>query len=308
MIRRQIDAIKCQISRPVFGTILSNLQHIRDAFENIADRYDHHAALEQEVCRRLLERIAFTRRTPMQILDLGCGTGEGSAGLKRTFRKAQVVALDSSRAMLSHVQQRSSMLRPLRPVCADIGSLPFASRSADLIFSNLASYWCADPMAMFSEFRRVLRPDGMLLFSTLGPATLQELGAAWAGADSEIEMPVFPDLLEIGDALMAAGFREPVMDMERIVLSYTSLDSLLDELEATGMSLLVRGWNREESSICALETAYLQQASGGKLPLGFEINYGIAFGPADGQPVKTRDGDIATFSVDALRSSYRKKP
>lgn len=291
----------------VFGTALSELQHINDTFERIADRYDHHAALEQEVCRRLLERTAFNRRTPLHIFDLGCGTGAGSAELKRTFRKAQVVALDKSRAMLSHVRRRSSMLRPLRPVCADIGALPFASRSADLIFSNLASYWCRDPMAMFSEFRRVLRPDGMLLFSTLGPGTLQELGAAWAELDREVEMPVFPDLLEIGDALMAAGFREPVMDTERIVLSYSSLGSLLDELEATGMSLLVRGWSRKESMAGRLEVTYAQQANDGKFPLSFEINYGVAFGPSDGQPVKTRDGDVATFSVDALRDSFQKK-
>jgi malonyl-CoA O-methyltransferase len=286
---------------------LSDLQHIYDTFERLADRYDHHAALEQEVCRRLLERTAFTRRPPLQILDLGCGTGEGSAELKRLFRKAQVIALDTSRAMLSHVRKRSSMLRPLRPVCADIGALPFASRSADMIFSSLASYWCPDPMAMFSEFRRVLRPDGMLLFSTLGPDTLQELGAAWADVDGEIEMPVFPDLLEIGDALMAAGFREPVMDTERIALSYSSLGSLLDELEATGMALLVRGWSRKKSTASLLETAYLRQGNDGKFPLSFEINFGVAFGPADGQPVKTRDGDIATFSIEALRSNYRKK-
>ena len=286
---------------------MSNLQHIHDTFERIADRYDHHAALEQEVCRRLLERTAFNRRAPMQIFDLGCGTGAGSAELKRTFRKAQVVGLDTSVAMLSRLRRRSNILRPLRPVCADISVLPFAARTADLVFSNLASIWCPDPMAMFSEFRRILRPDGMLLFSTLGPGTFRELTDARITVDPATAAPEFPDLLEIGDALMAAGFREPVMDTERIVLSYSVMDQLMDELEATGSSLLLEGWSRAETVTRPLETAYRQHTEGGKYPVSYEVIYGVAYGPADGQPVKTRDGDVATFSVDALRGNIRKK-
>ena len=282
---------------------MSNLQFIRDTFERIAGRYEQHAALEQEVCTRLLERTAFNRHSPLRILDLGCGTGAGSAQLKRTFRKAQVVSLDTSLAMLSQARHRSSMLRPLKTVCGDIGALPFAARSADMVFSNLASYWCPEPMAMFAEFRRVMRPDGMLLFSTFGPATMNELGDAWAGVDEEVELPVFPDLLEIGNALVAAGFREPVMDREMITLSYPQLDALFDELEATGTSMLVRGWGRWKTARTALKQAYAPILKDGKYPLSFEIIYGTAFGPLDGQPLKTPEGDVATFSVESLRRS-----
>ena len=300
-----IHAIKCQKIQP--GTALSHLQHIHDTFDRIAKRYDDHAALQQEVCSRLLERTTFNRRDPSWVLDLGCGTGAGSAGLKQSFRKAQVVSLDTSGAMLAQVKRRSSLLRPLRPVCANIGALPFSSRSADLVFSNLASYWCPDPMAMFSEFRRVLCPDGMVLFSTLGPLSFAELAAAWSAVDDSVEFPGFSDILEVGDALTAAGFREPVMDTDRIVLSYSSLVTMLDELEATGMSLLVKGWNRTKSLAGLLEAAYSDKTKDGKYPLGFEIYYGVAFGPADGQPMKTRDGDVATFSIDAIRKNFRKK-
>lgn len=284
---------------------MSNLKSIRETFERIADRYDNHAALEQEVGRRLLERTEFKRLTPTHILDLGCGTGTASAQLKRAFRKAQVTGLDTSMGMLSQLRRRSAMLRPVKAVCGDIGALPFANRSADLVFSNLASYWCPDPMAMFSEFRRVLRPDGLLLFSTLGPGTMAELGKAWSEVNQEVEVPVFPDLLEIGDALMAAGFREPVMDMELITLSYPCLDALLEELEFTGTSQLVRGWDKWSVSKEALEQAYLPLMKEGKYPVSFEIVYGIAFGPQDGQPMKTPGGDVATFSVDALRRSRK---
>lgn len=286
---------------------MSKLQSIRDTFERVADRYDDHAALEQEVCRRLLERTEFNRRSPLQILDLGCGTGDGSVQLKRSFRKAQVAGLDTSMAMLSQLRRRSGMLRPVRAVCGDIGALPFANRSADMVFSNLASYWCPDPMAMFSEFRRTIRPDGMLLFSTFGPGTMSELSEVWPGIDREVELPVFPDLLEVGNGLVAAGFREPVMDMDLITLSYPRLDALFGELEVTGTSMLVRGWENWANSMEELKQAYLPLMKEGKYPLSFEIIYGIAFGPQDGQPMKTPDGDVATFSVDALRRS-RKVP
>ena len=282
---------------------MSNHQFIRDTFERIAGRYEQHAALEQEVCTRLLERTVFNLSSPLQILDLGCGTGTGSVQLKRTFRKAQVVGMDTSLAMLSQVRRKSSMLRPLKAVYGDIGALPFAARSADMVFSNLASYWCPEPMAMFAEFRRVLRPDGMLLFSTFGPATMNELGEAWAGVDEEVELPVFPDLLEIGNALVAAGFREPVMDREMITLNYPQLDALFDELEATGTSLLVHGWERWKTARMELKQAYAPMLRDGKYPLSFEVVYGTAFGPRDGQPMKTPGGDVATFSVDSLRRS-----
>ena len=284
---------------------MSNLHFIRDTFERIADRYDHHAALEQEVCNRLLERTSFNRRSPASILDLGCGTGEGSQKLKQVFRKAQVVGLDTSPAMLSRLRRRSGILKPLKGVCGDIGALPFGTRCADMLFSNLATYWCPDPLAMFSEFRRVLQPDGMLMFSTLGPETMRELKAVWAEVDQHVELPDFPDLMEIGNALMAAGFREPVMDMEVITLSYPDVQSMLDELEATGNALLVRGWERRNAAEDALQQAYSSLTWDGKYPLSFEIIYGVAFGPQDGQPMKTRDGDVATFSVEALRRSRK---
>jgi malonyl-CoA O-methyltransferase len=284
---------------------LASLTTIRDTFERVADQYDQHAALEQEVCRRLLEKAAFKRIPPATILDLGCGTGFGAAKLKQEFRKAQVIGLDSSMAMLSRLRRRSGMLKPLRGVCGDIVALPFASASADLLFANLAGCWCPDPMAMFSEFRRVLRPDGMLLFSTFGPGLMKELRIAWSGVDPEVELPEFPDLMEIGNALVAAGFREPVMDMEIITLSYPDLNAMFRELEATGTFRLIRGWERRQDTGLELGQAYGPFMQAGRYPLSFEIIYGVAFGPREGQPVKTPAGDVVTFSVDALRRSRK---
>jgi len=284
---------------------LLDLRDVRETFDRIADRYDRHAAFEQEVCSRLLERCDFLRRAPERILDLGCGTGQGSQALKRRFRRAQVIALDSASAMLHRAQRRSSRFRPLLPVCADIARLPVGRASADMLFSSLTFHWVPDPRAVLDELRRVLRPDGILLFATLGPASLGELRSAWAAVDSTVQVAQFSDLLEIGDGLVAAGFREPVMDAERITMHYPSLDALLRELECTGTSRLFCGWGSSPRVRRKLEAAFAARRVEGRYPLTYEILYGTAFGPPEGQPRRTANGDVVTFSADSLLRSRR---
>jgi len=282
---------------------LPEIREIRETFNRVADCYDRHAALEQEVCRRLLERCEFLRRPPQRILDLGCGTGAGSQALKRKFRQAQVIGLDIAPAMLARLRRRSSLLRPLRPVCADLARLPFARASMDLLFANMAMHWSPGLPALFDECRRVLRPDGMLLFATLGPGSLAELGEAWAEAGAAASVAPLPDLMEVGDALMAAGFREPVMDMERMTLQYPSFAALARELECTGTAQLLRGWANWPALQQPLEKALGARLDDGRIPLTFEVVYGTAFGPPEGQPRRTADGEVATFSVDSLLKS-----
>jgi len=282
---------------------LLNSRTVRKSFDRIAGRYDQHAALEEEVCSRLLERTDFQRLQPLRILDLGCGTGAGSLRLKEKFRKAQLISLDGSQAMLRQVQRKSRLLRPLRPVCGDLAALPLASQSVDMVFSNLASYWSPDPLALFAEIRRILRPEGLLLLTTFGPSTLTQLRDAWIAVDGKVQLPDFPDLMEVGDALAAAGFREPVMDMENITLHYPSFDALAVELEATGSALLINGWNSWRESKEQLEGAFQPILIEGKYPLTYEIVYGTAFGPPEGQPRKTAEGDVVTISVDSLLKS-----
>lgn len=278
---------------------------VRETYNRIAARYDAHAALEQEVGTRLLERCAHARRQPACILDLGCGTGAASVALKKMFRRARVVGIDSAAGMLAGVRERASLLRPISAVCADLAALPIASRSADLVFSNLAVHWCADPAPPFDEFRRVLAPGGMLLFSTLGPATLRDLRAAAARVSGIPGLAEFPDLMAVGDVLVACGFSEPVMDMETITVRYPSVEALALELDSTGIALLVPGWNELAEQPAALEAALSPSAGGSGFALTYEIIYGTAFGPEEGQPVRTPDGETATFSVKSLLNSRR---
>lgn len=284
-----------------------NRRTVRSTFDRVARLYDRHAAVEQEVAARLLERLEFQRLTPQRIVDLGCGTGQASADLKSRFTKAEVIGLDVSPAMLAQLRRRSRVLRRLRAVCADMSALPLANQSTQLLFSNLAMQWCPDLSALFAEFRRVLTPGGMLLFSSFGPGSLQELGAALAEADATTQIIEFSDIFEIGDALMAAGFQEPVMDTERISVSYPDMDSLLRELEATGISAVLRGNSSLTEARDDLEKAYAPFKVEGRYPVTYEIIYGTAFGPREGQPRKTPQGDVVTFSVQSLKRSSQNK-
>ena len=288
---------------PAAAAAPPELRAVRERFDSLAERYDQHAALEQEVCLRLLERCEFSRLQPTRVLDLGCGTGAAAAALKRRYRKAQVIGVDASPAMLAGLRRRSSLLRPLLGVCADVAALPFPPGSADLLFANLVNFWSPQPAALFDEYRRVLRPDGMLLFTTLGPGTFWQLREAWASVDRKVTLPTFADILEVGDALMAAGFREPVMDTDIITLQYPRFGAMAEELEATAISLLIPGWERWREQLSQLEAAYAPLLTGGRYPLSYEIVYGTAFGPQEGQPRRTSDGDVVTFSVDSLLKS-----
>jgi malonyl-CoA O-methyltransferase len=276
---------------------------LRDRFDGLAGRYDLHAALEREVCRRLLERTEFRRREPARILDIGCGTGFGSAQLKRSFRKAQVIGIDTSTAMLNGLKRRSGLLRPLQGVCADMAAPPFPDHSVDLVFANLSIHWCPRLPEVLAGLRRVLKPGGLMLFSTLGPASFSEFRAAWEAFGTDPAMVTLPDLMALGDALVAAGFGEPVMDAETITLEYPSLAAMKSELEATGVSLLWGSWDDWPQLESELMASCQRSARDGKFGVGFEIIYGTAFGPAEGQPRKTPQGDVATFSVGSLLQS-----
>jgi malonyl-CoA O-methyltransferase len=277
---------------------------IQAHFDRIAALYDGHAALEQEVCRRLVSRSIYQQDDPHRILDLGCGTGLGAAALKERYPRALVAGLDIAPAMLARARRRGRLLKPVRTVCADIGDLPLATQSADLVFSSMAAFWTRDPVAFFTEVRRVLRPSGMFLFSTLGRDTFSQLRTAWGAVDPGVEVPSFPDIMEIGDALAAAGFVEPSLDIDLITLEYPDIAAMCEELEATGSSLLVRGWSRWKDRVAGLERAWRPLMSGdGKYPLGYEIVYGAAFGPAEPARRRINDPDTITVPADSLLKS-----
>ena len=289
-----------------------DINAIRQSFDRAASSYDHYAVLQREIESRLLERIEFQRLEPGIILDLGCGTGSASRTLARHYRQAQVIALDWAPAMLARVGAGPTSIEGLCRLCADMHKLPLAARSVDLVFSSLALQWSYDLPAIFREFRRVMKADAMLIFTCFGPDTLHELKQAWRAVDDLPHVNDYPDMHDIGDELLAAGFSEPVMDAERLTLEYPDVMSLMRELKGIGAhnvaSQRLHGLTGK-TRLQGMLQAYEQFRREDRYPASYEVIYGTAFAPAEGQPVKTPEGDVATFSIDALRSrSKRRQP
>lgn len=264
-----------------------DIRDIERRYDQSAGAYDRHDALEREIGERLLERAAFARVVPRRIVDIGCGTGRGSRALKARYGEALVIGLDLSRRMLQRLQARSIADQPLYAVQADLARLPLAARCVDIVFCNLALQWAVDFERALQEFRRVLRPEGMLLFSVPGPDSLRELRGL-AGRGASASMPIYmPDLQDVGDLMVSAGFSEPVMDSEIITLNYPDPLAMQRELTVTGSAGFAR--------------LPLPEPAPGGVGVSFEIVYGTAFGAPEGRPVRTENGEVATFSVDQLR-------
>lgn len=280
---------------------------VRRSFERAAPAYDQHAVLHQEVESRLHERLDYHRNKPSLILDTGCGTGSACRVLAGRFAQANIIALDWAVPMLEETGAGdANVASRIHRVAADMHTLPLASRCIDLVFSNLALQWSYDIPAVFLEFRRVMRAGAMLVFTCYGPDTLQELKQAWRAVDELQHVNDFPDMHDIGDELLAAGFQEPVMDVECLTLEYPDVRSLMRELKATGEVNVARHRVRGltgKKRLRGMLQAYEKFRHNDRYPATFEVIYGTAFAPDEGQPIRTPEGDIATFSIDALRSS-----
>lgn len=281
-------------------------RQVREAFDRAAPGYDAAAVLQHEVGTRLMERLELTTLTPARILDVGCGTGQATRELMRNYRGAQTVAADFAPAMLREVRRRFWFRRP-GLVCADAASLPFAAAGFDLVFCNLMLQWCDDLDACLNELRRVTATPGLLLFSTLGPDTLRELRAAWREVDGATHVNGFVDMHDIGDALLRAGFVEPVMDVEYITLTYDDVFGLMRDLKRIGAHNMTGGRARNltgRSRLQKLSAAYERGRRDGRLPATYEVVYGTAWTPAlrADAAYAGRSGGV---SVEGLRRSLK---
>ena len=264
-------------------------QAVRRSFERAAHTYDDAAVLAREIGDRMLERLDLVRAIPARLLDLGSGTGYCAQKLRIRYPHCDVVELDFARSMLLRARGPRSWWRrglaALRgdrawAVCGDMEALPFADRTFDMIWSNLALHWLDTPQRVFAECWRVLRPGGAFMFSTLGPDTLKELRSAFATVDRRVHVNRFMDMHDIGDGLLSTGFADPVMDMECITLSYPNVRALLDELKASGARNLNAGRNSAlsgKAGFAACMDCYEQLRKDDRLPATFEVVYGQAW-------------------------------
>jgi len=279
---------------------------VRRSFDLAAKSYDAAAGVPTEIRNRLLERLDFVKLQPKVVLDLGAGTGHASKALKQRYKSAEVIALDLAPGMLVEADRRQSWLRRFHRVAADAHRLPIKDASAQLVFSNLMLEWCHDPDAVFQEIRRVLQPGGLLTFATLGPDTLRELREGWRKIDAYPHVHRFIDMHDLGDALMRAGLAEPVMDTERLTITYPHLDALLNELIATGSSNLAHGRARgltPKGRLESLRQAVRPATEQAALPVSVEVVYGHAWA-VELRP-RARSGAEVRIPVTSLTRSKR---
>ena len=269
---------------------------VRKAFSKAATQYDAAAVMQREVCTRMLERLDYIKQKPATVLDVGSGTGWGTRQLGERYPAAQIVALDIAMGMLQAARGTSSWWGKLfagntrQYVCADMEALPIRANSMEMVWSNLAVQWCNDLPATLAELHKVLKVDGLLMFSTFGPDTLKELRTAFHGVDGHNHLNRFADMHDIGDMLVAVGFADPVMDMEYITLTYNDVKAVMQDLRSIGAHNATAGrstgmmgkqvWHR------VLEN-YERLRRDGKLPATFEVIYGHAWNP---RPKKILDG------------------
>lgn len=291
-------------------------RQVRRAFSRAAHHYDDAAALQREVAARLLDSLDYfderasreaqggKPRTPQVVLDVGCGPGHAAAQMQQRWPRAQVIALDLALPMLREARHHAGGWRPFkqRPqaLCADARALPLADGSVDVLFSNLCLQWVEDLPAVFAGFRRVLKPEGLMVLSTFGPDTLWELREAFGHADSAPHVSPFASIAQFGDALIAAGFKDPVLDRDELRLQHATLADLMRELRTLGATNALSTRRRSLTGRARFARAaegYEPLRHDGKLPATWEVITAHAWGPAPGAPIRVGGMDEVAVPI-----------
>ncbi len=262
---------------------------VRRRFERAATSFGDADFLHQRCFEGLLERLEPMQLKPRCIVDIGCATGIRTGELAKRFRRARVLGVDLALGMLRASRQNRSRFSRLRELQADARALPLKTGTADMIIANLTPVWFADPDACFAEAARVLRKEGLFVFASLGPDSLVELRAAWAAADDGAHAHVLPfaDMHNTGDALVRAGLRDPVLDVEHITISYDDPRGLYRDLTRIGGRNVVRQRRDTltgKARFRRFEAAVREQSGGGKIELSVELVFGHAWGGGPRQP------------------------
>jgi len=263
-------------------------RQVRYAFERAATHYDHSAVLQQEVNDRMFGRLDYINYLPATILDAGSGTGYGTRKLSKRYSDSRLIAMDIAQAMLQHARPDDTWWHRYWPfenkqtqyICSDIENLPIYDDSIGMIWSNLTVQWCNDLDRTFCEMSRVLKAEGLLMFSTFGPDTLQELRKAFSQVDDFVHVNQFADMHDIGDILVRNRFATPVMDMEYITLTYNDVTSIMRDLKAIGAHNVALGRRRGLMGKTKWQKVidyYETLRDNGKLPATYEVIYGHAW-------------------------------
>ena len=278
-----------------------NRRDVRRRFDRAAPGFDGTDFVHTVTRDGLLERLEPMLVEGTTVVDLGCGTGSACRPLTRRFRRARIIGIDLSLGMLAELSRKKPWRSKFAAVQADATALPFADHSVDVVFANLLLPWIDDLALLFREVARVLQKEGLLLFSTLGPDSLLELRRAWQSVDAGAHVNLFLDMHDIGDAAVRAGLRDPVLDVDRLTVTYASSTALFRDLTAAGARNSLRERCRSLSGkdrFAAVTDALEAERNADGIRLDLELVYGHCWGSG----AIARSGE---YRVDATQIGRR---
>lgn len=257
--------------------------------------------LHEEVARRMQERLEWIKVQPSSWVHWQPLRGglQAHGLITQRYPKAACTLLETTgaaaeraaKALVAPRWKPQAWLQPKTSVVTQV------AQPAQMLWSNMSLHMAADPQGLMAQWHQALAVDGFLMFSCLGPDTLKELQTLYKALGWPAPAHDFTDMHDWGDMLIGAGFAEPVMDVERITLTFETPERLLQELRGLGRNLhngrfaalRGRGWHRQ-----------LLQALGRQpLQLSFEVIYGHAFKPAPRLSVSAH----SEISLDSMRAA-----
>ncbi|KHT62702.1 biotin synthase [Photobacterium gaetbulicola] len=255
--------------------VVTDKQAIADAFGKAAKHYDQSAAFQRQVGHHLLAKLPSFNVAGSQVLDLGCGTGYFSQQLQK--RGMQVCATDLSSKMLEQARLRCGGL--VRYVEGDAECLPMPDNLFDFAFTSLALQWCDDLSVPLRELRRVVKPGGQIVFSTLVQGSLYELSHAWKQVDQYQHVNQFLSQKAIKLALAQAGCTEVDLEFQPITMYYRSAVDLMKDLKGIGATHIHQGRKAGlagRKTFKALESAYDEfRHEDNQLPATYQVCFGV---------------------------------
>ena len=268
--------------------------------------------LHEEVGLRMEQRLQWIKHSPASWADWGPlrGGHKAAEAIRQRYAKASFHAVNAAgqaRATATPGAKRWWQTLGWQAQAADRAPQPMPDAGVDLLWANMLLHQSADPQALMAHWHQAVAVDGFLMFSCLGPDSMGALRQLYARLGWPAPSHELTDMHDWGDMLVQAGFAEPVMDMERISLSFSSPQALLQELRGLGRNLHVarfqalrgRGWIQRLRQ--EIEQNLPRDAATGRLTLVFEIIYGHAYKPRP----RPRMAAETSLSVDEMRAALR---
>lgn len=293
-----------------------SLQHVQQQFDRRAP-LDVPQFLYGEIAQRMLARLGYVRTEVQTVLDAGCGAGHALDPLRSRYPDMVYTGVDISPRLIEVAKERHTHRPGLwerlrnRPsksnefLLADMATTHLPPESQNLIWSNMSLHWQPDPQKVFQEWRRLLKSNGLIMFSVPGPGTFLELRQALDAADAHTQTLSFVDMHDYGDQLLQNGFTDPVMDQEVITLTYQSAEKLLEEVHALGgnastlrrRTLPGKAWYRR-----LVDALNAQRHMDGTIHLSLEIAYGHAWRATTLRDSQSGEVRIPISSISRKRS------